>query len=75
MLIQFNLTITKTTQTDKMETRWRGDEDEIEMKWTRDGDDCYINDKFEEGQGNRVELTWDMKKVMVAQILIFWFYL
>ena len=57
VLIQFNLTITKTTQTDKMETRWR-----------RDGDDCYINDKFEEGQGNRVELTWDTKKVMVAQI-------
>ena len=45
------------------------------MKWRRDGDDCYINDKFEDGQGNRVELTWDMKKVMVAQILIFWFYL
>ena len=55
-----------------MKTRWRQDEDEIEMKWRRDGDDCYINDKFEDGQGNRVELTWDTKKV---QILIFWFYL
>ena len=51
-----------------MKTRWRQDEDEIEMKWRRDGDDCYINnDKFEDGQGNRVELTWDMKKVMVVQ--------
>ena len=45
-----------------MKTRWRQDGDEIEMKCRRDGDDCYINDKFEDGQGNRVELTWDMKK-------------
>ena len=33
VLIQFNLTITKTTQTDKMETRWRRDRDEMETRW------------------------------------------